>query len=182
MEQSQGTHYKNLAVLSYSYTGNNEALAERVAKELSAKYIKILVQKPFKMSTLLLDMIFARKPQVSPTPKSLHQYDLILFVGPVWMGHVASPLRTYLKYIKQNPKPYGFLSISGGADKGNPKLSNELFKRTGVLPVILVDQHIANLFSSDASVTRQDTSAYKINESDVKKLTDIAIERIKSIL
>jgi hypothetical protein len=181
MNQPQDTSYKNIAVLSYSYTGNNEALAKSVATELSAMHIKVSTQKPFKMSTLLLDMIFSRTPKVSPAPISLQKYDFILLVGPVWMGQVASPLRIYLNYIRQNPKPYGFLSISGGADKGNPKLSQELFKRTGALPVALIDLHIADLFSSKASVTRKDTSAYKINTLEAKILTDIAMEEIKRI-
>lgn len=169
----------NITILSYSYTGNNEALAGSVAKELEAKHIKVSVRKPVTMGSIILDMLFSRTPKVQPAPDSLRNYDLILFFGPVWMGQVASPLRAYLNDLKQNPKPYGFLSISGGADGQNPKLSNELLKRAGKQPVILEDQHIADLLSPNNSITRKETSAYKINEDDVIRLTKVAVERIK---
>lgn len=168
----------NIAILSYSYTGNNEALAESVARELEAKHVKVSVRKPVTMGSIVLDMLFSRMPKVQPAPDSLRKYDFILFFGPVWMGKVASPLRTYLNYLKQNPKPYGFLSISGGADGKNPKLSNELLGRTGKQPVILVDQHIADLLSSNNSTTRKETSAYRVNEEDVNRLMKVAINKI----
>lgn len=70
----------NIAVLSYSFTGNNEALAESVAKKLSGEHIRITTLKPFKMSTLIMDMIFARVPKVQPFPDILQKYDLVLFL------------------------------------------------------------------------------------------------------
>lgn len=169
----------NIAILSYSYTGNNEAFAECVARELKAKHIKVSLQNPVTMGSIVLDMLFSRTPKVQPVPDTLRQYDLILFFGPVWMGHVASPLRTYLNDLKQNPKPYGFLSVSGGADGGNAKLSDELLQRTGKQPVILADQHIAELLSPDDSTTRKETSAYRISEEDANRLTKVAVEKIK---
>lgn len=168
----------NIIIISYSYTGNNCALAECVAKELSAKHIRVSVPKPITMGKIIRDMIFARTPKVQPDPDILQQYDLILFFGPVWMGQVASPLRTYLNYLKSNPKPYGFLSISGGADGLNPRLSSELFKRTGTLPVIMLDQHITDLIPASRNPTRKDTSAYKINETETKQLADVALKEI----
>lgn len=169
----------NIAILSYSYTGNNEALAESVARELGAKHIKVSVQKPVAMGSIVMDMLFSRTPKVQPTPDSLRNYNFILFFAPVWMGQVASPLRAFLKDLKRNPKPYGFLSISGGADTENPKLSAELVRRTGKQPVILVDQHIADLLPPDDSMTREKTSAYKINPEDINRLMKVAVERIK---
>lgn len=131
------------------------------------------------MGSIVLDILFSRMPKVQPAPDVLQQCDLVLFLGPVWMGQVASPLRTYLNDLKQNPKSYGFLSISGGADGGNLKLSNELLRRTGRQPSILIDQHIADLISPSGSTTRKETSAYRINEEDLKRLTKVAVERIK---
>ncbi len=135
----------NIAIISYSYTGNNTALAECVARDLSAKHIKVSVPQPFTMGTIVMDMLFSRIPKVTPPPEILGQYDLVLLFGPVWMGHAASPLRAYLKYLKQKSLPYGFLSISGGADGGNPKLPAELLKRTGRAPAILLDLHILTI-------------------------------------
>ncbi len=169
----------NIAVVSFSYTGNNGILAAYAAKELSAEHIKVEVQKPATMGSIIMDMIFARTPQVHPAPDILGQYDLILFFAPVWMGQIASPLRAYLNYLKSNPKQYGFLSISGGADGLNPKLSRELLKRTGAQPVLILDQHIKDLFPSGPEPGRKDTSAYKISKEDAKRLSDTAVKEIK---
>lgn len=136
----------DITVISYSNTGNNRALADSVANELSAEHIKIWEPKSKTMGSIILDMIFARTPQVQPTPDIMSKYDLILFFAPVWMGQVATPLRAYFRHLKKCPKRYGFLSISGGADGANPKLADELRKRAGTAPVILLDLHIATCF------------------------------------
>lgn len=172
----------NIAVISYSYTGNNGALADNVANELSAEHIKILEAKSRTTGSIILDMIFARTPKVEPAPDIMSQYDLILFFAPVWMGQAASPLRAYLKHLKAFPKRYGFLSISGGADGGNPKLAAELRKRTGAEPDILLDLHIADLLASNPKPERKDTTAYKINDSDIERLINLTVKEIRGIV
>ena len=172
----------NIAIVSYSYTGNNDMLASYVAKELKATHIKISTQKPMVMGTIIMDMMFSRTPKVQPSPEVLKSYDLVLFFAPVWMGHVASPLRAYLRYSKSNPQKYGFLSISGGADSENTKLHGELQKRTGTKPVIVLDQHIKDLLTLNSEATRNDTSAYRISEADAKKLSSVAIKEINKLL
>ncbi len=171
----------NIAVVSYSYTGNNSLLAECVARDLSAKHIMITVEKPITMGSITMDMLFPRTPKVYPTPDILHQYDFILFFAPGWMGKIASPLRAYLRYLKSNPQPYGFLSISGGADGENLKLSGELMKRTGAKPVILLDQHTKDFIVANSSPTRKDTTEYKISETEANRLSDISTKEIKKV-
>jgi len=58
------------------------------------------------MGKITADAIFNRTPQVYPAPAKLKNYDMILFFGPVWLGQVAFPLRTYLKYLRRNLKDY----------------------------------------------------------------------------
>lgn len=169
-------------IISYSYTGNNEALAEAVAKELSLKHYKVTTSKPMSMRAIILDMMFSRIPKVDPLPSITGEYDFVLFFGPVWMGQTASPLRAYLNNLKRNPKPYGFISISGGADGGNPKLAQELLKRTGSQPVILLDQHLSEILPVSSQVTRKETSSYKINEADLKQLTKNTLEIVNRVL
>lgn len=171
----------NIAVISYSYTGNNRALADRVAAELPAEHIRISEPKSRNTASIALDMLFGRTPQVQPAPDIIKKYDLILFFAPVWMGQAASPLRVYLEYLKTCPKQYGFLSISGGADGPNPKLADELGKRTGANPAILLDMHIADLLPSDSKPSRKDTSGYKITEADIEQLAGIAVKEIRGI-
>lgn len=173
----------SVTVISYSFTGNNEALAGSVAKELSAKHIRIDEPKSRTMGTITMDMIFNRTPQVQPAPEQLGQYDFILFFGPVWMGHVAAPLRAYLKYLKTHPHKYGFLSISGGADGANPKLPEEFRKRTGAAPDVLIDLHITDLLPDKKNAaTRKETSAYLLKPEDLEQLTGTIMEALRDVL
>jgi hypothetical protein len=127
-------------------------------------------------------MIFNRTPQVQPMPDMLRHYDLILFFAPIWMGKVATPLRTYLKHLRTNPCRYAFISISGGADGDNPKIADELKKRVGKEPVALIDLHITELLPSDPKPVRKDTSAYRIDKEDIKKLTDTIVKTLKETI
>lgn len=167
-----------IAVVSYSYTGNNNKFATCVAQNLSVEHIKITTQKPITMGNIILDMAFNRIPKVHPAPDALKPYDIVLFFAPVWMGHIASPLRPYLQIVNSSPKAYGFFSISGGADGGNPKLLAELLKRTGTKPTIMLDQHIKNLIYQNTTPTRNDTSAYRISEAEAGSLSTAAIAEI----
>jgi hypothetical protein len=115
-------------------------------------------------------------------PEIIDKYDFVLFFAPVWMGHVAYPLRRYLKHLKKNPKQYGFLSISGGSMGENTKLPNELLQRTGMEPAILLDQHIEPLFPPGSDPALMKVATYQINEEDLKKLTDIAVDSIRKVL
>ena len=171
-----------IVVISYSFTGNNEALANSIAKEFAAEHIKITEPKPRTMGSITLDMLFNKTPKVKPIPERLENYDLILFLGPVWMGHVASPLRVYLKYLKTNPHRYAFISISGGADGPNPKLAGELKKRVGKEPVAVIDLHIVDLLPSDPKPTREDTSSYRLKDEDVRSLTDKVVKTLKEAM
>jgi len=171
----------NIAVISYSFTGNNDALAGSVAKELSSDYFRISESKPRTLSSITMDMIFSRIPLVQPSPNLIVKYDLILFFGPIWMGQVASPLRAYLKHLKTNPHKFGFISISGGADGPNTKVPGELRKRTGVDPVVFIDLYIADLISTNPKPTRKDTSAYKLDPEDIKQLTSTIVKKLMDV-
>ena len=149
-----------IAIISYSYTGNNDALATWVGEKLSLDHFRVSENKKRKTRTIAFDMLFGRIPAVLPEGAVLDSYDLILFFGPVWMGQPATPLRSFFRYIKgkNGPSKYGFISLSGGSDHSNPLLAGDLEKRTGRPPYFLLDLHIADLLASDQTITRQMTS------------------------
>jgi hypothetical protein len=61
------------------------------------------------------------------------------------MGALAFPMRAYLKQLKEHPKKYAYVSISGGAMNDNSGLPDELKRRTGIESVAVIDLHIADL-------------------------------------
>ncbi len=172
----------SIAVISYSYTGNNKALADSVAKKLSAEHIQITEQKKRTMGTIIFDVLFNRTPRVSPAPNIIEKHDMILFFSPIWMGMAAFPMRAYLKYLKENPKKYGFVSISGGAVNGNPTIEGNLEKLAGRKPEALIDLHISDLLPSHLKSDMKATSSYKLSENDIEALTNKIIKELEAIL
>jgi len=177
-----GGFIMKIVVVSYSLTGNNEALANRIAEEFAVEHIKIKESKSRTIGSIVLDLILKRTPLVQPTPEVLKEYDLILFLGPIWMGQVATPLRAYLKFLKTNPIKYAFISISGGADGTNPKLAVEFKKTVEKEPIVLIDMHIADLLPSVPKPERKDTSDYRINNEDIKKLTSAIMKILRETI
>ena len=159
-------------VISYSLTGNNEDLAASLAARLGAEHVRITEPKPRTMNTIVMDMALNRTPKIIMPVEKTEEYDLVLFVGPVWMGQIATPFRACFKQLSQKIGKYAFISISGGADGPNTKLADELKKRLAKEPVCLIDLHIADLLPSEPKPTRKDTSTYRITDKDVKHLTD----------
>ncbi len=169
----------NIAVISYSLTGNNDALAKSIAGKLSVEHISVTETKNRKTGAIIADLLFNRTPKVLPSAADLGSYDYVLLIGPIWIGEIATPLRAYLKQLKEEPCRYGFVSISGGADGPNPKLENELIKRTGKKPDALIDLHIADLLPPEPKPERKDTSAYKLSDGDVDKLTNTVVTTLE---
>jgi hypothetical protein len=130
------------------------------------------------MNKIVLDIIFRRTPKIVMPVDKMDGDDLMLFVGPVWMGQIATPFRACFKQLGQKIDKYAFVSISGGADGPNPNLADELEKRLGKEPVCLLDLHIAELLPPEPEPTRDDTMAYRITEKDVKVLTDTIVAKL----
>ena len=166
-------------IVSYSLTGNNEDLAASLAAALGAEHIRITESRPRTMRTTVLDMFLNRTPKISMPPENFEAYDWVFFVGPVWMGQIATPLRGCFKQAKSKIGDYAFISISGGADGPNLKLADELKKRLGKDPTTLIDLHIADLLPPEPKPTRDDTSAYRLTERDVQHLTDTIVATLE---
>ncbi|MBI9036155.1 MAG: hypothetical protein JEZ03_16975 [Bacteroidales bacterium] len=169
-------------VISYSFTGNNKALADNIASILSAEHIKISESGTRTFGTIALDMLFNRTPKVYPAMNGVEESDMIIFIAPVWMGHVAAPLRACFKDLKSNLKQYAFISISGGADGPNPKLTTELTKRLGTPPAAVIDLHIAEILASNSKPTREETSSYHLIRSDIEKMSERICPPLQKIM
>lgn len=171
-----------IIVISYSLTGNNKNLAHSIAAAVGGDHYNVSELKTRTTNTIVWDMLFNRSPKVSPPVEMIDRYDLVIFVGPVWMGQVASPLRVYFRYLNNKAIPYVFISLSGGADGGNPKLEAEMIKRVGRKPEVLLDMHITDLLPALPKPDRKMTSAYQVNEQDIEKLTQMATKALGSIM
>jgi flavodoxin len=118
-------------IVYYSRTGNNAALAEKVAERLGADRFELIDANPRTMKTIVLDMLFNRYPPLKAFPENIGKYDLVVFMGPIWMFGIASPMRTCFKELKKKMGEYAFVSINGGALGPNTKIAGKLVRRLG---------------------------------------------------
>lgn len=172
----------NICVISYSMTGNNDLLATRVAGLLGVQHVKVTEPKARKNGTIVFDMLLGRVPKVLPIPEKQDAFDLLLFVGPVWLGQAAFPLRAYLGRIRKQTRRYAYISISGGALNDNPKLAASLEKQTRRAPDAVVDLHIADLLPSDPKPTMADTSSYRLSGEIAQTLAETAVRQLKEVV
>lgn len=166
-------------LISYSMTGNNERLAERVARELGAQ--RVTVRSDVAVPMLIINNILGFSPKVEPPVKAAEDYGYIIFMSPIWMGKVAAPLRSYFKALKGRLSGYAFASISGGAMGPNPKVEGELKKRLGKEPDIVIDRQKVELLPYD-NPTSEQTSSYSITEEDIDKLSAGICAKLKEVI
>jgi len=164
-----------MCVISYSLTGNNEVLAASLARTFDAEHVRVVESGRRTMATIVFDVIFNRTPRVQVVLEDIEQYDLVLFVGPVWMGQIATPFRACFRELQSRIRSYAFISICGGADGPNPRLAGELRRRVKHDPVSVVELHIADLLPPEPKPERKDTMVYRVNDSDVRRLTDAVV-------
>jgi flavodoxin len=169
-------------IISYSFTGNNKTLADAIALVFSAEHIEITESGKRTFGTIGLDMLFNRTPKIHPTMNAVEESDLVLFVGPVWMGHIAAPFRACFKGLKSSLKQYAFISLSGGNDGPNSKLAGELKKRLGKRPAAVIDLHIVDILPPKPKPTREDASSYRLNQEDVERLSERIFPPLREIM
>lgn len=170
----------NKLIISYSLTGNNDSLAANLAQAIEADHVRITESKKRTNGTIFMDLIFNRNPKIDMQAVEIGKYDLVIFSGPIWVGSVATPLKSCFKQLRSSIKQYAFISVSGGADGPdcNNKVPDELKKRLGKEPEFVLDFHIAKFLPNEPEPTRDMTSQYHINDKDIKTM----IQSVKTTL
>ncbi|MEQ8910338.1 MAG: hypothetical protein RIC95_14155 [Vicingaceae bacterium] len=169
-------------LISYSLSGNNEAVANRIAKQLPADHLQLTESSKRGFFRISIDLIFNRTPKVQPTAIPMEDYDFVVLIGPVWMGKIAFPLRSCLSQLKKNLKPYAFVSVCGGSNGKHPTLEVELLKRTGIEPTAVIEMHIANLLPQNVEPSYKAINAYQLTDEDFDQLSLNVIEQLKTVL
>ena len=161
---------KKTLVLFYSFTGNNEKLAKEIANYLSADYQAIHETNKRNFFTIVLDVVFNRTPHIYKPENEIGQYEHVIFVAPIWLGKIASPLRSVFKLYRENIRSYSFISLSGGADGVNVGIEHELVSRLGKKPVKVDNPLIIDLLPTEPRPTRQQLEDYRLSDVDASKV------------
>ena len=105
-------------IVYYSFTQNNDALAKMVRTRLDCEMFKIETIRKRTGFSILIDAVFGRKPAIQKHNLVMRSFDQFVFIGPIWMGKIAGPLKTFLGEEKSNIKRYSFISLCGDVVEG----------------------------------------------------------------
>ncbi len=172
-------------IISFSETLNNEQVARKVSKALHLDWIKLQETKKRTMMTNFIDILCHRKPKIALDLALLKPYEMIIFMGPVWLGHPASPFRRIFKYLKEHPKSYGLISVCGGNCDvvSNPKLPDILEKRTGMKPKFVKELKLFDLMPDIPEKEKNERMfKYQMNEKETALYADQAQALIEQYL
>ncbi len=169
------------AVISYSMTGNNLKLAEKIAERYSVNHIKVSEEKKRNYLSIGVDRLLNRVPKINENIDSIDGVGKIVIVGPVWMGAIASPLREIFKQLKKIKNDLVFVSICGGADGENKNLQLDIEKRAGRKAIAIIEFHTLDLISKKSEDIRKVIDEYKFTEENFEEIFLRFDERIKTL-
>jgi menaquinone-dependent protoporphyrinogen IX oxidase len=106
----------NTLVVYFSRTGNNKYLAEKIAQTLAGD-IEAIVPRVNLFPVLLLFSATKISLGVKMLTHQVHDYDAVIVCGPVWMGHLISPLRDMIKKYGTRIKSLYFATCCGSSDR-----------------------------------------------------------------
>lgn len=109
-------------VVYYSNKGSNRYLAEKIANSLSCDIVEI---KPRINVFLLFLMNF--NLGILPLKKDIKAYDNVILCGPIWMGKLIPPLRSFITKNSDSIHKLVFVTCCGSTyEKKDEKFGHGL--------------------------------------------------------
>lgn len=170
-------------VAYYSLTQNNETLVKVLRTKLECEVLKIETVRKRTSFSIVLDRLFARKPEIQKYNIKISDYDQLVIVGPIWLGKIATPLKTFLAQEKKSIEHYSLISVCGGLPGQAEKIERELASIVGVRPDRVCELWISTIAEEHIKRDPKNMSAYKIGSSDLLKFQpriDEFCESVKS--
>ena len=159
----------NTLVVYFSWSGNNRALAEDLAKRLNADICEVVEARRRRGWTIALDLLFRRKPKILPLSCSPAVYDHIVLVAPIWASQVAHPLQTFLREMSANLPPLSFIAFCGNrTDEQGARIERQLSLLAGKRPVQIVQLPLAERVPVKERRNPGAVSKYRVTPDDTR--------------
>ena len=158
-------------IVYYSFTHNNDLLARFLQERLNCDILRIEEVKKRTGFTILLDLLFNRKPAIKDTYPTGKNYDHHIFIAPVWGGKIASPLKTFLLRQKDSIKHYSFITVCGGSAGQKKKIFDQLKTILQRNPKKVTELWVNDLLTEDKKDTIKYTSGYRLQPKDLEHFT-----------
>ncbi len=102
---------KNILVIYYSNKGSNKYLAGKISNSLSCELEEI---KP-RLNIFLLFLMNIHLG-IKPLKHRIEDYDRVILCGPIWMGKLIPPLRSFIKKYFNKINKLIFVTSCGSTD------------------------------------------------------------------
>jgi len=102
---------EKIIVIYYSNKGSNKYLAEKISVQLSCDLEKI---KP-RMNVFLLFLMNIHFG-IKPLKHNIEDYDKVILCGPIWIGKLIPPLRSFIKKYFSKINQLIFVACCGSTD------------------------------------------------------------------
>jgi flavodoxin len=156
-------------IVYYSFTQNNAALARIIQQRLDCEMLKVETLRRRSAFSIFLDAAFGRKPAILKHNLPMANYEHFVFVGPIWLGKIAGPLKTFLSEEKGNIKRYSFISVCGGLTGQKEKIEDELTSIVGSRPQSVCELWVSEIVSEKVTKNAKNVSAYRIRSAELEK-------------
>jgi flavodoxin len=166
-------------IVYYSFTHNNEMLADELRSLISADVCKIEEVKKRTGFTILLDLLLRRTPKLKEFHLTQGLYDHCIFIAPIWAGQVASPMKSFLLQEKRNIGMYSFLTLCGGVQGQNQKISRQLSTLVGHDALHVIELTLTDL-ASEKEIPKLN-SAYRLQPNDLLFFKDKLNQFVKKL-
>jgi flavodoxin len=98
-------------VVYYSNKGSNKYLAAKISKTLGCPLEEI---KP-RLNVFLLFLMNIHLG-IKPLKHNIQEYDKVILCGPIWMGKLIPPLRSFIKKYNHSIRQLIFVTCCGSTD------------------------------------------------------------------
>lgn len=123
-------------VIYHSLSGNTRKVAERAAGHLGADIaeVRAVRYRPGILGFLraIYDTWAGRLPSIEVGGGAPENYDFVLIMAPVWVGHASTPIRAYLTQNCGKFRGAAFLLTCGNS--APPRAFEEMSRLSGIKP------------------------------------------------
>lgn len=110
-------------VVVFSLTGNTRRVGAEIARRLGCPIAEITETRVRSGALGYLrsgfEALSGRIPEIAQIDRNFHDFSLLLVGSPVWVGHVSSPVRSFLSRHRREIGSLGAFCTMGGRDPAN---------------------------------------------------------------
>lgn len=155
-------------IVYYSFTGNNEALVQKLRERMDCDVIRIQAVKKRTNLSILLDLIFKRSPKLQEYNIPFSGRTHLILIAPVWAGKIATPMQSFLKNEKRNILNYSFITLCSGVVGQKERITEYLNSTLLHKPAAVEELWVNDLLPPEQKNKIKFATPYRVKEEDWK--------------